>query len=353
MALSVEERYQYDRHLILDEVGVSGQEKLKNTSVLVIGAGGLGCPVLSYLSAAGVGRIGIIDPDTVDQSNLQRQVLYAQSDIGTPKVEAAKRHLSELNPFVKFELYNEELTRLNAVDLFSKYDIVVDGSDNFPTRYLVNDAAVLAGKPIVFGSIFKFEGQVSVFNYKEGPTYRCLYPTPPGAHEAPNCSEIGVLGVLPGIIGALQANEVIKLICGIGEVLSGKLLLFDALSLNQSLLMFTKNNELKIQRLEDSYDVFCGIPKLTEITLTELKASKSNYQLLDVRTDLERESENIGGIHIPLHELPARANEVLSDAPIVVYCKAGVRSAQAIQFLKESGFKNPLINLKGGLFYSE
>ncbi|MDG1147354.1 MAG: molybdopterin-synthase adenylyltransferase MoeB [Crocinitomicaceae bacterium] len=353
MALSAEEQEQYNRHLILDEVGLSGQEKLKTASVLVIGAGGLGCPILSYLSAAGVGRIGIVDHDAVDQSNLQRQVLYAQSDISTPKVEAAKKKLSRLNPFVKFEVYNEKLTCLNAVSIFSKYDIVVDGSDNFPTRYLVNDAAILIGKPVVFGSVFKFEGQVSVFNYKGGPSYRCLYPSPPSEHEAPNCSEIGVLGVLPGIIGSLQANEVIKIICGIGEVLSGKLLIFDALSLNQSVLRFTKNKDMKIERLEDSYERFCGVPQLTEITLTALKASGSNYHLLDVRTDLERESEHIGGMHIPLHELASRSHEVLSDEPIVVYCKAGVRSAQAIQFLKASGFKNQLINLKGGLFYSK
>ena len=243
MALLVEEQQQYNRHIILDEVGLVGQEKLKSASVLVIGAGGLGCPVLSYLSAAGVGRIGIIDHDTVDQSNLQRQVLYAQLDIGTPKVEAAKRYLSLLNPFVKFESYNEKLTCSNAVDFFENYDIIVDGSDNFPTRYLVNDAAVLTGKPVVFGSVFKFEGQLSVFNYNQGPTYRCLYSRPPGENEAPNCSEIGVIGVLPGIIGSLQANEVIKIICGIGEVLSGKLLLFDALSLNQSLLKFLKNTK--------------------------------------------------------------------------------------------------------------
>lgn len=353
MALSAEEQKQYSRHIILDKIGITGQEKLKAASILVIGAGGLGCPILSYLTAAGVGRIGIIDYDTVDKSNLQRQVLYAQSDIGMPKVEAAKNHLSKLNPFVNFELYNAELTRFNAVELFSKYDVIVDGSDNFPTRYLVNDAAVLADKPIVFGSIFKFEGQVSVFNYKKGPTYRCLYPNAPGENEVPNCSEIGVMGVLPGIIGSLQANEVIKIICGIGDILSGKLLLFDALYLNQSLLKFRKNNEIEIHVLEDNYEVFCGIPQLRDITLTELKQSGSKYELLDVRTDSEREAENIGGIHIPLNELPSRINEINSKEPLVVYCKAGIRSAQAIQFLKESGFKNQLINLRGGLFYSE
>ena len=353
MSLSPEEEKQYSRHIILDEVGVAGQEKLKNAKVLVIGAGGLGCPILSYLTAAGVGTIGIIDHDTVDQSNLQRQVLYTQADIGSPKVEAAHRRLSALNPFVWFNLYKEELTRSNAVELFSAYDIIVDGSDNFPTRYLVNDAAVIANKPIVFGSIFKFEGQVSIFNFENGPTYRCLYPNAPGPNEVPNCSEIGVIGVLPGIIGSLQANEVIKMICGLGNVLSGRLLIFDALSLSQSVLKFSKNNDIEINKLEDNYEVLCGIPQLTEITLTELKNSGSKYQLLDVRTDLEREAENIGGMHIPLHELPNRISEVPNDESIVVYCKAGMRSAQAIQFLKESGFENHLINLKGGLFYSE
>lgn len=353
MSLSKEEHKQYNRHIILDEVGLEGQEKLKAAKVLVIGAGGLGCPILSYLTAAGVGTIGIVDHDVVDQSNLQRQVLFTQTDIGSPKVEAAHRRLSALNPFVWFNLYKEELTRLNAIELFSDYDIIVDGSDNFPTRYLVNDAAVISNKPIVFGSIFKFEGQVSVFNYQNGPTYRCLYPNAPSADEVPNCSEIGVIGVLPGIIGSLQANEVIKMICGIGDVLSGRLLIFDALSLRQSILKFKKNPEIIIEALETDYDMFCGIEQITEITLTELKKSGSKYQLLDVRTDIEREDENIGGIHIPLQELETRYIEIDTDKPIVVYCKAGMRSAHAIHFLETIGIKNQLINLKGGLFYSE
>ena len=353
MSLTPEEQKQYSRHLILDKVGVQGQEKLKAARALVIGAGGLGCPILSYLTAAGVGTIGIIDHDKVDQSNLQRQVLYTQSDIGTYKVEAAKARLSTLNPFIKFDTYTEALSRENALELFSKYDIIVDGSDNFPTRYLVNDAAVIVNKPIVFGSIFKFEGQVSVFNYENGPTYRCLYPTSPRPNEVPNCSEIGVIGVLPGIIGSLQANEVIKIICGIGDVLSGRLLIFDALSLNQSTLKFAKNKEIEVVKLEDSYEELCGIVQQREITLTALKNARDSYQLLDVRTDAERASENIGGVHIPLHELHTRLNEVPSDKALVVYCKAGIRSAQAIQMLEEAGFQNQLINLKGGLFYSE
>ena len=221
MSLSPEENIQYSRHLILNEIGEIGQKKLKASKVLVIGAGGLGCPILQYLTAAGVGTIGIVDFDTVDKTNLQRQILYTHKDIGAFKAEVAANRLAELNPFVNFKIYVEKLTNKNASNLFSSYDIVVDGSDNFPTRYLINDAAVLANKPVVFGSIYKFEGQVTVFNYQNGPTYRCLFPNPPQPSTVPNCSEIGVLGVLPGIIGSIQANEVIKIICEIGQVLSG------------------------------------------------------------------------------------------------------------------------------------
>lgn len=350
MSLSQEENIQYSRHLILDEIGKSGQEKLKNAKVLVIGAGGLGCPILQYLTAAGVGTIGIIDDDTIDQTNLQRQILYKYNDIGKFKVEVAINRLSELNPFVKFNIYIEKLTSHNVLRLFNSYDIIVDGSDNFPTRYLINDAAVLTNKPVVFGSIFKFEGQVAVFNYQNGPTYRCLFPNPPQSDSVPNCSEIGVLGVLPGIIGTIQANEVLKIICEIGAVLSGKLLTFNSLTMEQNILNFKKNNTLKITDLDNNYNFFCGISKaLQEITLFELKKSIENYTLLDVRSNLERELFNIGGIHIPLPELDARYIEVPTNKDIVVYCKAGIRSKSAIKILECKNIKATLINLKNGI----
>ncbi|MBQ0768936.1 MAG: molybdopterin-synthase adenylyltransferase MoeB [Bizionia sp.] len=353
MTLHPEEKQQYDRHIILDEIGLSGQEKLKQASVLVIGAGGLGCSVLQYLTASGVGTIGIIDNDVVSQSNLQRQILYTHNDIGKLKAEIAADRLSGLNPYVNFVVYTERLSTENAILLFNLYDIIVDGSDNFATRYLVNDAAVLTNKPVVFGSIFKFEGQVSVFNYKNGPTYRCLYPTPPAPNTIPNCSEIGVLGVLPGIIGSFQANEVIKIICGIGTVLTKKLLTFNTLTMKQVVLNYKKDSSITIDALQENYDINCSITlqSLSEITMKELKSSQEEYTLLDVRTLLEREYFNIGGLHIPLQELDSRFEEIKTDKKIVVYCKAGMRSEMAIHILKEKGLKNNLINLKGGLFY--
>lgn len=350
MNLSKEEQQQYNRHLILNEIGETGQLKLKQAKVLVIGAGGLGCPILQYLAAAGVGTIGIIDHDTIDQSNLQRQILYSHHDIGQFKAEVAANKLSGLNPFIEFEIYLQRLTSEIALELFSKYDIIVDGTDNFPTRYLVNDAAILTHKPVVFGSIFKFEGQVSVFNYQNGPTYRCLYPNPPKPDAVPNCSEIGVLGVLPGIIGAMQANEVLKLICGIGTVLSGKLLTYNALSMQQFLFSFKKNNDVIISALDADYEFFCGLPKSNvEITLDDLKTNPENYNLLDVREDYEHAQHHIGGLHIPLGELQRRTNELPQDKDLVVYCKAGMRSKMAIEILIDTGFPKQLINLKGGL----
>ncbi|TYB78019.1 molybdopterin-synthase adenylyltransferase MoeB [Bizionia saleffrena] len=353
MTLQHGEEQQYNRHLILDEIGLSGQEKIKQSSVLVIGAGGLGCPILQYLTASGVGKIGIIDDDTISQSNLQRQVLYTHNDIGKHKAKVAANRLSGLNPYVNFEVYTERLSTKNALTLFSLYDIIVDGSDNFPTRYLVNDAAVLTNKPVVFGSIFKFEGQVSVFNYQNGPTYRCLFPTPPEPNTVPNCSEIGVLGILPGIIGSLQANEVIKIICGIGTVLTEKLLTFNTLTMQQVIVNYKKDNSVTINHLQDNYNLFCGITAkpLTEITLKELNTLEDPFILLDVRTPLEREHFNIGGLHIPLQELDRRFKELQTEKDIIVYCKAGMRSEMAIHILREKGLKNTLINLKGGLFY--
>ncbi len=348
--LTKEEQKQYDRHLILNEVGVEGQLKLKQAKVLVIGAGGLGCPVLQYLTAAGVGAIGLIDDDVVSQSNLQRQILYTQNDINTPKVIAASKRLAALNPFIQFNAYHKKLTKENAIELFDKYDIIVDGSDNFSTRYLVNDAAVLTNKPLVYGAIFKFEGQVSVFNYNDGPTYRCLYPTPPKANEVPNCSQIGVIGVLPGVIGCLQANEVIKIICELGEVLSGKMVTYNLLTMQQMVLKFKRTDKADIKELEENYDVFCGISLVeNEITLNELNKNKEAYNLLDVREDWERKQHHIGGQHIPLGELPQRFKEVGVVKDIVVYCKSGMRSAKAIKFLKEQLNDTNFINLKGGI----
>lgn len=347
--LTTAEKKQYNRHLILQEIGSTGQLKLKEAKVLVVGAGGLGCPVLQYLTAAGVGEIGVLDHDTVDQSNLQRQILYTHADIGFSKAESAVKRLSALNPYVNFNIHNEALDKDNAVDIFEEYDIIVDGTDNFPTRYLINDAAILTDKILVFGSIFKFDGQVSVFNYNNGPTYRCLYPTPSTPDAAPNCSQIGVLGVLPGLIGCFQANEVIKIICNLGEVLSGKLLTINALTLEQTIFGFEKNNTIFIDQLEDDYDVVCGlIPGIQELTLTEIASSNLVPIFLDVRTNEERVLENTieESVHIPLDQLQSRINEVVRTKPIVTYCTHGLRSKKAIEILKNNGFKNDLISLK-------
>ncbi|MDX8553253.1 HesA/MoeB/ThiF family protein [Tenacibaculum sp. 1B UA] len=348
--LTNEEQKQYNRHLILDKIGEKGQLKLKQAKVLVIGAGGLGCPVLQYLTAAGVGIIGIIDDDVVDQSNLQRQILYAVDDIGKSKAATAASRLSKLNPFVQFNVYREKLTNQNAISLFQQYDVIVDGSDNFATRYLTNDAAVLTQTPLVYGAIFKFEGQVSVFNYEGSATYRCLYPTPPKPEESPNCSEIGVLGVLPGIIGSLQANETIKIICRIGEVLANKLLMYDTLSMRQMILKFEKTDKAEVTELEKDYEFFCGIKTAThEITLEELQNNLSIYNLLDVREDWEREQQHIGGQHIPLGELAHRYDEVNTEKPVVVYCKSGIRSQRAIDFLEQQFDTVTFINLREGM----
>ncbi|AXT56979.1 molybdopterin-synthase adenylyltransferase MoeB [Aquimarina sp. MMG015] len=349
--LDKEEKIQYSRHILLNEIGLEGQEKLKSAKVLVIGAGGLGCPILQYLTAAGVGTIGIIDNDVVDQTNLQRQVLYTVDDIGKSKAKVASEKLSKLNPFVFFKVYEEKLDNDNALELFSEYDIIVDGSDNFPTRYLVNDACVITDKPLVFGSIFKFQGQVSVLNYENGPTYRCLFPNPPEEGAVPNCSDIGVLGILPGIIGNLQANETIKIIVGIGEVLKGKLLYFDALTLQQQILSFNKNENIYIDQLVDDYDFFCGIKSNTfkEISATELKKNLENYQILDVRSQKEFEHYNIGGIHIPLDTISTKTSELNNKKSIVVCCQSGLRSKKAIEIIREYRDDLHLINLKDGL----
>jgi len=346
MELTQEEQQHYNRHLILNDIGIEGQLKLKKARVLVIGAGGLGCPVLQYLTAAGVGTIGIIDDDIVNKSNLQRQILYTYDDLGILKTDAAVKRLQRLNPLVNFTTYAKRLSHENAIDLFNKYDIIVDGSDNFTTRYLINDAAILANKPVVFGSIFKFEGHVSVFNYKNGPTYRCLFPKPPKSNEVPNCSDIGVLGILPGIIGCFQANEVLKIICEIGTVLSGKLLTYNALNSQQLVLNLKKNNTITITELSEDYEAFCGIPKHSKkITLATLEKNLQHYNLLDVRETWERTEYHIGGQHIPLGELAFRAHEIPQNKDLVVYCETGLRSVVAIEFLRESGFSKQLLSL--------
>ena len=317
---------------------------------MVVGAGGLGCPVLQYLAAAGVGTLGVIDFDVVEESNLQRQILFGTSSLGSNKALAAKERLTDLNPTIQINAYPEALTPQNALSLFNDYDIIVDGTDNFETRYLINDAAIITNKPIVYGAIFKFEGQVSVFNYRGSGTYRCLYPTPPKPDESPNCSEIGVLGVLPGIIGSLQANEVIKIICEIGVVLANKLLIYDSLNMNQIVLKFEKERTSEIITLETNYNFFCGIVASEEITLEELQKNKEKYNLLDVREIAEREVYHIGGQHISLKELPYRIEEVLDNKDLIVYCKTGVRSKKAIAFLRKKKPTLVLLNLKGGCY---
>lgn len=350
MPLSKDEIKQYNRHLILDEIGESGQLKLRQSKVLVIGAGGLGCPILQYLSAAGVGTIGIIDDDKVDQSNLQRQILFAISDVGEFKVTAAIKRLNGLNPFVNFIPHLCRLNTENALSIFQGYDIIVDGSDNFPTRYLANDASAISKKPLVFGSIFKFEGQVSVFNYQNGPTYRCLFPNPPGPNEVPNCSEIGVLGVLPGIIGSIQANEVLKILLGIGNVLSGQLLTYNTLNNTQYIIKFDKNEALKINSLDSNYEIFCGLKELEfDLEYGSVKDQLNDYSLIDVRELWERDIANIGGIHIPLAELPQRLKELEGSKPILIYCQTGSRSQIARQLFIDFNDKLEVFCIKDGI----
>jgi sulfur-carrier protein adenylyltransferase/sulfurtransferase len=364
---SKEELSRYDRHIIIPDFGFEGQKKLKAAKVLVIGSGGLGSPSLLYLAAAGVGTIGIIDFDVVDDSNLQRQVLFGVDEIGKPKVEAAKKRLEALNPYIAIKVYNEQLTSKNALDIIRDYDVVADGTDNFPTRYLVNDACVLLGKPNVYGSIFQFEGQVSVFNYRDdkgefGPNYRDLYPTPPPPGLVPSCAEGGVLGVLPGIIGSLQALEVIKIITGVGETLSGRFFIFDALNFESRTFKIKRNpaNPLNgenptIKELID-YEQFCGVKAvekpIKEITSTELydlQVRGENIQIIDVREPHEYEIANLGGELIPLGTVSANADRIDRNKKVIVHCKMGGRSAKAIHELEEKfGFTN-LYNLKGGI----
>ncbi|GAB5417210.1 MAG: molybdopterin-synthase adenylyltransferase MoeB [Crocinitomicaceae bacterium] len=353
--LNSEEIKRYARHLSLENVGLKGQERLKSAKILVIGAGGLGAPILQYLTAAGVGTIGIVDHDVVDESNLQRQVIFSISDLGKPKVKAAIDRLQQLNSFVQFQAHQMALDTSSALELLREYDIILDGTDNFPTRYLVNDACVLLNKPFVHGSIFKFQGQVSVFNYQNGPSYRCLYPTAPGAEEAPNCSEVGVLGILPGVIGTRMATECIKMILGVGSVLSGTVEVIDLLE-NQNVQLKVQRNEANFRRteLESSYDEVCenkeGLE--AEISVTELKQRmdrQENPLILDVREPFELEICSFeGALHIPLQSLPTQMAEIPKDTPVIAVCHHGIRSANAIAFLKDQGWTN-LSNLEGGI----
>ncbi len=355
----------YSRHLIMPEVGTAGQRKLKAARVLIIGAGGLGSPLGLYLAAAGVGTLGVVDFDVVDETNLHRQVLYGRSSVGRPKIQAAVERLRDVNPHIRIVPHETRLDSGNALELFRDYDIIVDGTDNFPTRYLVNDACVLSGKPNVYGSIFRFEGQVSIFWGACGPCYRCLFPEPPPPGLVPSCAEGGVLGVLPGIIGTLQANEVIKLIVGAGDPLIGRLVLFDALKMRFRELKLKKDPACPIcsahptQHELIDYEQFCGIgpgPEAAEMdfemTVDELKQrldAGEPVTILDVRTRPEHEIARIpGAVLIPLHELQNRLGELDPEATYVVHCHHGGRSAQAVGFLRQMGFEQA-VNQAGGI----
>lgn len=364
--LSNEEIARYSRHLILPEVGLEGQRKLKNARVLTIGTGGLGSPLGLYLAAAGVGTLGIVDFDVVDESNLQRQIIHGTKDVGRPKIASAADRLQDINPNTKIEAFETRLTSENALELFKDFDVIVDGTDNFPTRYLVNDASVLTGKPNVYGSIFRFEGQASVFWAEKGACYRCLYPEPPPPGLVPSCAEGGVLGVLPGIVGTIQANEVIKVILGAEGILLNRLLLFDAWKMTFRQLKLQKDPNCPlcgenpaIKELID-YEEFCGLkapveekPPLEEITAKELNhwfQAQVDFQLIDVREPHEYEIARIPNSKlIPLGEVVNRICEIEKGKTTVVQCKGGVRSAKAIQYLKDAGFEGRLINLKGGI----
>lgn len=365
--LSREEVLRYSRHLILPDVGLQGQRKLKAASVLVVGSGGLGSPISLYLAAAGIGRIGIVDYDVVDLSNLQRQILHSTPRLGTPKVESARQRLSELNPHVQVETFDEVLTSENIERIATSYDILVDGTDNFPTRYLLNDYAVLSGKPYVYGSIFRFEGQVSVFDARQGACYRCLFPEPPPPGMVPTCAEGGVMGVLPGTIGTLQATEVIKLILGIGAPLINRLLLYDALDGSFQTIQLRKNpacavcgEHPTITQLID-YEQFCGTPAhhtpetplqhwdIEPRQLAERLRRGEHICLLDVREAVEQQVSALpGALHIPYGHLSSRLNELPKDGEIVVFCRTGSRSTYAVQLLHGQGFTNAK-NLRGGI----
>ena len=362
--LNKDEYERYSRHIILPEVGLEGQKRLKAASVLCIGTGGLGSPLLLYLAAAGVGRIGIVDFDVVDSSNLQRQVIHGTAQVGKPKLESAKQRILDINPFCQVDLYNTRLSSENALDILKPYDVVVDGTDNFPTRYLVNDACVLLGKPNVYGSIFRFEGQASVFNYQDGPNYRDVFPEPPPPGMVPSCAEGGVLGVLCGVIGSIQATEAIKVILGMETTLSGRLLLYNAQTMSFRELNLRPNPERsEITELID-YEQFCGIPQMQEeetdvpeMTVQELKQlmdrGAKDYVLIDVRNPNEYEIAKIpGATLIPLPDIEEgngveKVKELTNGHRLIAHCKMGGRSAKALRVLKEAGIEGT--NLKGGI----
>ena len=366
--LSHEEIHRYSRHLLIPDVGLEGQRKLKAASVLVIGTGGLGSPVALYLAAAGVGHIGLVDYDQVDLSNLQRQIIHGESRLGDLKIESARDRLLDLNSEIQVDIYNEYITSENAFEIAEPYDLIIDGTDNFPTRYLVNDLCVLTGKPNVYGSIFRFDGQASVFFAEQGPCYRCLFPEPPPPGLVPSCAEGGVLGVLPGVIGSIQATEALKLILGIGEPLIGKLLLYDALDMSFQTVKLKKNLECKvcgenpeITELID-YEDFCGMPAHDhdagsagedwDITAEDLAARLNegvDLRLIDVREPHEQEISNLDGSElIPLGQFASRLSELDSAQEIVLYCKSGTRSTRALEILVSAGFKK-VKNLKHGI----
>lgn len=368
LTLTSEELQRYSRHLILPEVGIEGQTKLKNARVLLVGTGGLGAPLALYLGAAGVGTLGLVDFDVVDISNLQRQVIHGTKDIGRKKLDSAEDSLKDINPGIRVVRHEVALSSENALDIVRDYDVVADGTDNFPTRYLVNDACVLLGKPNAYGSIFRFEGQASVFATEGGPCYRCLYPEPPPPGLVPSCAEGGVLGILPGVIGLVQATEVVKLILGIGQTLSGRLLLYDALAMKFRELKLRRNPECPvcgdhptIKELID-YHQFCGVPKpgeeqrqtvpYSELTPVEVKAKLDrgdDFQLIDVREPHEHQIGNIpAAVLIPLGQLPQRLAEIDRGREVVFHCKMGGRSAKACELLIASGFTR-VFNMKGGI----
>jgi adenylyltransferase/sulfurtransferase len=364
--LSKEEVLRYSRHLIMPEVGMEGQVKLKAAKVLMVGAGGLGAPLGMYLAAAGVGRIGVVDFDVVDHTNLQRQIIHGTKDVGRKKLDSAAETMLDINPYVQIDRHDTALNSDNALELFKEYDMVVDGTDNFPTRYLVNDACVLLNKPNVYGSIFRFEGQATVFAYPGGPCYRCLYPEPPPPGLVPSCAEGGVLGILPGMIGLVQATEAVKLILGSGESLVGRLLLYDALAMRFRELKLRRNPECPVcgdhptvTKLID-YQEFCGLGRgeepvvetTADIEPTEVKQKidrGDSFVLIDVRETHEHQICNIPYAKlIPLGDLPKRVNELSTADEIVAHCKSGMRSAKAVDFLKQAGFKR-VRNMKGGI----
>ncbi|MEG3870900.1 MULTISPECIES: molybdopterin-synthase adenylyltransferase MoeB [unclassified Microcoleus] len=366
--LNKQEYERYSRHLILPEVGLDGQKRLKAASVLCIGTGGLGSPLLLYLAAAGVGRIGIVDFDVVDHSNLQRQVIHGTSWVGKPKIESAKNRILEINPFCQVDLYETRVSSENAIDIATPYDIIIDGTDNFPTRYLMNDVCVLLNKPNVYGSIFRFEGQATVFNYEGGPNYRDLYPEPPPPGMVPSCAEGGVLGVLCGVVGSIQATEAIKIILGQGTTLSGRLLLYNALDMTFRQLKLRPNPVRPVIEKLIDYEQFCGIPQakaqeasqqtqIPEMTVTELKelidSGAKDFVLLDVRNPNEYQIAQIpGSVLVPLPDIEhgqgvEKVKELLNGHRLIAHCKMGGRSAKALGILKEAGIEG--INVKGGI----